>query len=76
MTEFDLATPDSLPGPILAGPDGAVWFATRNADTIVRMSTAGQVLSTYALPTENANTLGMVLGPDGAFYLTEADGIR
>lgn len=76
VTEYALATPDSLPGPIVAGPDGAIWFATRNANTIVRMTTAGVVTDTYAIPTENANTLGFVLGPDGAFYLTEAGGIR
>jgi len=75
VTEYELATPDSLPGP-LASADGAIYFATRNANTIVRMTTAGVVTGTYAIPTENANTLGLVAAPDGALYLTEADGVR
>jgi len=40
------------------------------------MTTAGVVTGTYAIPTENANTLGLVAAPDGALYLTEADGVR
>jgi virginiamycin B lyase len=76
VTEYDLGTPDSLPGPLVAGPDGALWFATRNANTIVRMTTAGVVTNTYAIPTENANTLGLIAGADGALYLTEGDGVR
>jgi len=75
VSEYELATPESLPGP-LASAGGAIYFATRNANTIVRMTTAGVVTNTYDIPTENANTLGLVAAPDGALYLTEADGIR
>jgi virginiamycin B lyase len=75
VTEFELPTADSLPGPLVSA-GGAIWFATRNANTVVRMATDGTITDTFAIPTENANPLGLVAGADGALYLTEGDGVR
>ncbi len=64
-----------MPGPIVAGPDGALYFGERNANKIGRITTAGVITHEYAIPTENANPLGLVAGPDGALYFTQhADG--
>ena len=50
MTEYPLATPDALPGPIVAGRDGGIYFAERNTTTLVRMSTSGVVTRRTPLP--------------------------
>ena len=57
--------------PIVAGPDGALWFAERNGNKIGRMTTDGVLTNEFPLPTENANPLAMVVGPDGALYFTQ-----
>jgi virginiamycin B lyase len=71
ITEFTLPSADSLPGPIVAGPDGALWFAQRNTNKIARMTTAGVLTNEFALPTENANPLAIVAAPDGNLYFTQ-----
>ena len=60
-----------LPGPIVAGADGALWFAERNTNKIGRMTTAGVLTNEFALPTENANPLALVAAPDGDLYFTQ-----
>ena len=71
ITEFALPTADSLPGPIVAGLDGALWFAERNTNKIARMTTDGVLTNEFALPAENANPLALVAAPDGNLYFTQ-----
>jgi virginiamycin B lyase len=72
ITEFPL--PDgSLPGGIVSGPDGALWFYETGTNQIARISTDGQITE-FAIPTANASEpyQGFVgVGPDKAIYFTE-----
>ena len=44
VTEFPLPTSDALPGPIVAGADGALWFGERNKGRIwIAEHSAGQL---------------------------------
>jgi virginiamycin B lyase len=63
ITEYALP-PGTLPGPIAAGRDGALYVGERNTNAIARMTTAGVVTARYALPTENADPLGLAFAGD------------
>jgi virginiamycin B lyase len=74
ITEFDLPTDDALPGGIVVGLDGALWFHMSGANKIGRMTTDGQV-SEFEIPTPNSSQpregfLGV--GTDGAVWFTES----
>ncbi|HTA40770.1 MAG TPA: hypothetical protein VK760_16930, partial [Candidatus Acidoferrales bacterium] len=64
----------SLPGTgpirIAAGPDGAMWFSEFTSNAIGRISPTGDVTS-YPLPTANAQPQGITAGPDGAMWFAE-----
>jgi virginiamycin B lyase len=73
ITEYPLPTPDSLPGGIVLGPDGALWFYETGANQIGRISLDGRITE-YPIPTPGASLerqgfLGV--GPDGALWFTE-----
>jgi virginiamycin B lyase len=73
ITEYPLPTPDSLPGGIVVGPDGALWFYETGANQIGRIAMDGSITE-YAIPTPGATLprqgfLGV--GPDGALWFTE-----
>ena len=60
---------------ITASPDGALWFTAGDCapsctTTIGRMSIAGIVTSTYALPRASVIGREIVTGPDGALWFT------
>ncbi len=63
VTEYALPA-GSLPGPIVSA-GGALHVALRNTNAIVELSTAGEILDTRPLPTENANPLSMTVSPNG-----------
>jgi virginiamycin B lyase len=67
--EYPLAA-GSIPGQIVAGPDGALWFVETNPGKIGRITTAG-VITEYFIPTADSQPLGITLGPDGALWFTE-----
>jgi virginiamycin B lyase len=63
ITEYALPA-EALPGPLAAGRDGAMYVAERNTNAIVRMTTEGVVTARYAIPTENADPLGLAFVGD------------
>jgi virginiamycin B lyase len=76
ICEFQIPAPRS-PAPnyafeIAQGPDGALWFTNRGANTIGRVTTDG-VFTAYAIPTANTEVTGIAAGPDGALWFTELE---
>jgi virginiamycin B lyase len=82
VTEFSLPHEYTKPGPVVAGPDGAIWFAVARQLSheysgqlewrIARMTPAGKV-GYFALPPNSAagGVSAIADGPDGAiWYLT------
>lgn len=78
ITTYHIATPDSDPGGIRAGGDGALWFLERAASQIGRVcvsTTAANCPSVghiveYPIPTPG-NIRRITTGPDGAMWFTE-----
>jgi streptogramin lyase len=70
--EYDLPTPNSSPGCIANGSDGALWFTERGefANSIGRITTAGAITQ-YPIPTFNSGASCIRPGPDGALWFTE-----
>ena len=52
------------------GPDGNVWATAADSNLIARITPAG-VLTTFAIPSANAQPYGITTGPDGNLYFTE-----
>ena len=73
-TWFDLATPDSFPQGLAAGPDGTTWIANRASAEIDRIDPAG-AHATIALEF-GVDPFDIVRGPDGAMWFTENNGSR
>src|SRR5690242_14869639 len=72
FTEYPLAD-GSMPGGIVAGPDGALWFYETGKNQIGRISIDGQITG-FPIPTADASERyqGFVgFGPDKAIYFTE-----
>ena len=63
ITEYALPA-GTLPGPIAAGRDGALYVGERDTNAIARLTTAGVVTARYALPSENANPVGLAFAGD------------
>jgi streptogramin lyase len=70
VTEYPLPANDDVYG-ITSGPDGNLWMSDQGNNTIVKMSTAGAVLGSFAIPTANAHPWGIIGGPDGNVWFTE-----
>ena len=66
---------ESYPTGIVAGPDGALWFAELFGNAIGRITTSGFILE-YALPAPNSGPNGITVGPDGNLWFTESGGDR
>jgi streptogramin lyase len=62
-------TPDQGVGAIRSGSDGNLWVVANLVPAIEKVSTAGKLLSTYALPGAVPPN-GLTLGPDGALWFT------
>ena len=61
-----------LPQALAAGPDGAVWYAGSGSPKLLYRLTPGGRLTTFDLPDPEDEYQGIVLGPDGALWLTQA----
>lgn len=68
----ELEGPDAFgfPGGLCEGPDGAMWFTLRKSNRIGRITVDGKV-TTFDLPTAEADPRCIVKGPDGAMWFTE-----
>ncbi len=55
---------------ITKGPDGNVWACAADSNLIARITPAG-ALTTFAIPSANAQPYGITTGPDGNLYFTE-----
>jgi streptogramin lyase len=58
----------------VAGPDGNLWFTDAGHNSIDRFTTDG-ALTTYTLPSTNANPGEITAGPDGNLWFLEGNGV-
>lgn len=65
-----VAMPD-VPGGLLRGGDGRIWFTLQSLNQIGSMTNAGQQLQTYPIPTPDSNPIGLAFGSDGNIYFSE-----
>ncbi len=72
--EFSVTAGAGL-GVIVSGNDNALWFTETHADKLGRMLTTGQLASSIAL-TGVAAPYGLVLSPDGNFYVGDQTGSK
>lgn len=59
-----------LAGGMIRAGDGSLWLTDQKNNAIVHMTTAGDVTS-YPLPSANAEPAGIILAGDGTFWFTE-----
>jgi streptogramin lyase len=71
INEFPLPSPNSAPNSIVAGPDGNVWFAEDNRNTLARITPAGQITE-FSLPFGIGQ---FVFGPDGNIWAGISNGV-
>jgi virginiamycin B lyase len=64
---YGLGTDNEQLVAITAGPDGALWFVDSEANTIGRITTAGQ-LTTFPLPSNAGGPEHIIVGPDDALW--------
>ena len=70
VTEFTIPTANSVPGWIVAGPDGNLWFTEFNANTIARLTPPG-VVTEFTVPTSASQPDRIISGSDGNLWFTE-----
>ena len=70
ITEFPFPSSASI-NAIASGPDGNLWMTDIGDNAILKASTSGQLLATYAIPSTNSEPQGIVAGPDGNVWFTE-----
>src|SRR5947207_1989829 len=61
------------PRAIVAGPDGALWYANYGNNSIGRITTTGRVNSAFHNPSIK-RPVGITAGPDGALWFTNSAG--
>jgi virginiamycin B lyase len=79
ITEFDLPRPNSGPGDITAGADGAMWFVelTGNMDGVqtdggrIGRITMDGVVTEYELPSKSPSPINIAVGPDRNIWFTQ-----
>ncbi len=72
ITEYPVPTSTSEPGPITAGPDGALWFLETNNEfgyRVGRITTSG-IITEYMAGVPSLDGNGIITGPDGALWFT------
>ncbi len=67
---FTLKTPVGGPGPIIAEPDGNLWFAENGSGKLARLSPDGQHLAEFPFPIARSAVSGLAVGPDGNLWFT------
>ena len=58
------------PRGIAATPDGLIWFADSNSNSIVKLDPATGIMTFFAIPS-NGRPTDITLGPDGALWFCE-----
>jgi virginiamycin B lyase len=71
VTTFSVGTTSPIPGPIIAGPDGNLWFTEPYANQIGQITPAGQI-TLFSPPTPGSLPTGITVGPNGNLWFTEA----
>jgi virginiamycin B lyase len=71
FTKYALSSSETQPWGIVAGSDGALWFTEVSTNKIGRMSTSGQLLQEFTIPTPTSYPYGLVFGSDGALWFIE-----
>jgi len=71
FTKYALSASETQPWGIVAGSDGALWFTEVSTNKIGRMSTSGQLLQEFTIPTPTSYPYGLVFGSDGALWFIE-----
>ena len=72
--QFVQFTPHTLAGsysPIVAGPDGNMWFIDENAHQLVRMSMTGSFKEFNISASMPGNGVSMAVGADKKLYITD-----
>jgi virginiamycin B lyase len=67
ITEFPINSGQD----ITLGPDGAVWMAQPSSISRISITPTNTSISTFSLPTGNAQPHGITTGSDGALWFTE-----
>jgi sugar lactone lactonase YvrE len=71
FTEFPLPTPNALPGLIISGPDGNLWFTETTTNKIGRITPNGTIMEFPIPGAGNIGALGIAAGPDGNVWFTQ-----
>jgi sugar lactone lactonase YvrE len=77
VSEFPLTNPNAyVGGGLVAGPDGAVWFADQGDRRIGRITTTG-VVTEYPYPSSDPEygAQHLTVGPDGALWVASYDSV-
>jgi len=61
------------PRGIAATPDGLIWFADSNSNSIVKLDPTTGIMTFFAIPS-NGRPTAITLGPDGALWFCENAG--
>ena len=83
FTEFPLPRPNSGPGDITAGADGAMWFVelngadgqTTDGNRVGRITMEG-VVTEYPMPSQSGSAINIAVGPDGNVWYTKGGAAR
>jgi virginiamycin B lyase len=70
VTAFAIPTAGAMPGGIVAGPDGNLWFTESAGNKIGRLSTSG-IFAEFDVPTSASVPGRITAGPDGALWFLE-----
>jgi virginiamycin B lyase len=78
ITEFELPNPNSGPGPMIAGPDGNLWFTEHgpNGNRVGRFSLADSTITEFDLPNPNSLPRGLAVGADNNVWFAEYNANR
>src|ERR1022692_1031020 len=65
-----VATFAALLGPIVTGPNGAMWFLDENAASLAQVS-MGERFHEFRVNGLNGNAVALTVGTDGKFYIND-----
>jgi streptogramin lyase len=70
FAEYAVPTAGSVPGGLITGPDGNLWFTEYIGNKIGKVTTSGAFIE-YTIPTAGSHPYGIAAGPDGNLWFTE-----